>query len=530
MQLTDQKDTKAPTVPILTPADHQHFIEHGYVILRGILSEDTVAAARAVVEGWPEERQGAFAAADDPALVACVEGAVDAAVAELFGGVAHHRSEMQYKGRSVTPDAAWKFGGVHVDSNYPTMMPDTWAVGAFIFVTPVATRGGALCVKPGSPKRYRGLMLDGYANYHLEEGGNLDGLTEVIAEAGDAIVFGYNIGHASSENTAGPTARMAVDARYAALGPIVPGDRPFDELSTLEKAYSTRFQLPDRAMAQPLTVAASGIDEAVRAHALVRFGGRTWRFATTVAEPGVIVRESTTDFANWTARESVALPVEGDVEALSFFAHYAGVYLSVSRGSRGTTLHCTRDMQMWEQVAAMPDVERGSVFRTSEHSGNGGIVKEATMFTVDDRSIRWRCGPAWDALGAPAATGELAPLPSGTGASDAFVGPVVSDHCYALVVDLDVDGATSPHAALSRHLAAFEEPLRPLAYDGDGAPRQIRLYDRTLRWWMVGYLAEVDGVATPRLGSIDWSDEEPRLVEINTPEQLGAALATVGLR
>ncbi|MBT7594734.1 MAG: hypothetical protein HN559_07475, partial [Gemmatimonadetes bacterium] len=67
-------------MPTLSAADHEHFIEHGYVVLREVVPADTIEAAVAYLEAGPDDRG---IGAD--VVTACTTDKMLDGIAELFG-------------------------------------------------------------------------------------------------------------------------------------------------------------------------------------------------------------------------------------------------------------------------------------------------------------------------------------------------------------------------------------------------------------------------------------------------------------
>ena len=75
--------------PVLTDEDHRHFIEHGYVVLKGAVPEDLRRAAIQVLEQSNFEGSpgaGDYKPVRDPALDACLTPDLVRAVEEIAGG------------------------------------------------------------------------------------------------------------------------------------------------------------------------------------------------------------------------------------------------------------------------------------------------------------------------------------------------------------------------------------------------------------------------------------------------------------
>jgi hypothetical protein len=191
----------AGAAPVLSPEDHEHFLRTGYIHVRGAIPPGSVEAALAFVDG--PQRVTEYPKLD----CSRVHGAVQELLGSRYtlnsdptnGGydmprplVSHDDDEAAYAealAGSVSETVVTS-GGSHCDDAYGTLMPQGWALGSFIFLTPVAPRGGGFIVYPGSFLRYREAMgtvgpgcYKGAAPVHGGE------LLEVLAEPGDAVIF-----------------------------------------------------------------------------------------------------------------------------------------------------------------------------------------------------------------------------------------------------------------------------------------------------------------------------------------------------
>jgi len=142
---------------VLSPQDHEHFLTQGYVVVRQAVPPHILTKAVAALESdtpAPDFDPGA----------ACTTDRVHQVIAELFGP--QYPFEKKRGGRDMTrphqPDAEWGTLTAHVDDSYPTLMPNGWAIGTFIFLTKVHSHGGAFIYFSGSPLRYRQGMAQSY--------------------------------------------------------------------------------------------------------------------------------------------------------------------------------------------------------------------------------------------------------------------------------------------------------------------------------------------------------------------------------
>ncbi len=153
----------------LTPSDHADFVRQGYLILRGAVEGETLARAVEYLE-----RSAPFLTGTGdpkhvnvPELVACTQGRVREAVQEIVGEhlsveghLLLHLPREFVKDRERQADL--RFGGLHVDPEKPTMMPDTMAMGVMIYLTDVKPRGGGMVFSAGSHIKNRSVMHRGY--------------------------------------------------------------------------------------------------------------------------------------------------------------------------------------------------------------------------------------------------------------------------------------------------------------------------------------------------------------------------------
>ena len=171
----------------------------------------------------------------------------------------------------------------HIDDNFPSVMPSGWAVGSFIFLTDVPVEGaGAFTCFPGSPARFR--VRTAHNQRCLVESAPLVGgaAREMLVEAGTVVLVHHIMGHCGSTNFAIPTTRHAFFPRWKPTGRVVPGFKPYDQMSTLEKANSARYiqaHLHPELPLSPLTDAQLGGDpvrETALREGIALAGGKPW--------------------------------------------------------------------------------------------------------------------------------------------------------------------------------------------------------------------------------------------------------------
>lgn len=312
---------------VLTPEDCEHFLEHGYVIVQEVAPPEVLAEAVRALEADGESQ-----AATD-AIAACVTDKVHAAIGDLFGP--EYSFEKARSGRDMArphhPDEPWPELSAHVDDAYPIIMPSGWAVGSFLFLTRVNPRGGAFVCFPDSPWRYRQRLagylcakdmapMAEYSGPHLE----------FLAEPGDLLLFHQLMGHCGSTNVADPSTRHALLARWHPDRRIIPGRKPFDQMSVIEKVNSARY-LNDRfGLDQPVQEKPRGAD----AEAMLSGGlGGLGRVTTCAVlhfdsgqllyvdelDPCVISCMSSDDFIHWNHAEPIAIEpgvIDGVIQSI----------------------------------------------------------------------------------------------------------------------------------------------------------------------------------------------------------------------
>ena len=139
----------------------------------------------------------------------------------------------------------------------------------------------------------------------------------------------------------------------------------------------------------------------------------------------------------------------------------------------------------------------------------------------------WRDAAAWTGWA------RIGAAPDGSSVLDAFVKPVLGEAEYGLIVDVREPGASAssrPFYALSGDSARFEEPVQPITFSTPTPPRQLRVYARARRYWLVTHLRRVDGQDRIFWGRIDWDKTPIALEEIDSAQALEEALYVIGLK
>lgn len=539
--------TSGHIAPVLTPEDHRHFLEQGYVVLKRAVPPDVIAAAVASLEEG--DYQGTPGAAGYRAVrsrnaEACMTDTIQDAIGELFGpeypyARARHGDDMP---RPFQPQREWPTPHAHVDDDYPTFLPAGWAVGVFVFLTPVRPQGGAFVVFPGSPRRYQQAMsaTPSAITSLARDPAITGGWEEFLAEPGDALLFHHLMGHSGSDNVSDPRTRHALLSRWHPHGRIVPGGKPFEAMSTIEKANSVRFlsetsgarfQFP----ALPQGGAPAFHDglapgDKLSTHDLLHFRGRTHLFfVDDAAQAGLVQRAMTRDLMDW-AEAAAPLLLREPVRSLSLFARGADIVLLAS-GDGGTQLLVGRNLEDWEHLGVVPNSRAASGHFNTPY-GSKTAHGQVLFFIPADAPGRIQCrwSRTWAEMAAAEDTAAVADAPPGGAFVDLTVAPTFGEQRFALVADVRLAGSGEPRPfyAVSGDSARYDAALQPLTFDAPSAPQGLRVYARARDFWLVIYRRQESGQSRLFWGVIDWQ-EGPRLEEIGTLEALRAAFATVGM-
>lgn len=206
----------------LTAADKEHFKEHGYVVVRGVLEQKVIDDALDVLwanmeedrndpdswigKGYKVVRVGSEDAIkctvyDDP-VFAMAEEMVGKGTLQTDGGAGPHLS-------FPNPDAEWRQpGGGHLDGYYtptngvPKGTVGAFTIGATVYLGKVEPRGGGFSVWPGTHKiweeyfRYHDFdsLPGGVAPFNIGEG------IDITGDAGDVCFWHNKLTHSSSAN------------------------------------------------------------------------------------------------------------------------------------------------------------------------------------------------------------------------------------------------------------------------------------------------------------------------------------------
>ena len=528
------------TDTILSPEDHEHFLTQGYVVVRNAVAPEVIARAVAALEGEDEDPDF------DPAA-ACTTDVVHRAIGELFGP--EYGFEKKYAGqdmmRPLQTDVVWAMTAAHVDDAYPTLMPNEWALGTFIFLTPVRSCGGAFVYFAGSPLRYRqGMAASCHAIKEIAQSAEYSGAgAEFLAAPGDVLFFHHLMGHTGSENVADPQTRHALLSRWVPARRVVPGDKPFARMSTIEKANSARYI--EHRFAVDLGVRRAPADDGsaallregwnsgmgkVRSCALLHFGGRAQWLAVAESEPTRIRRWESEDCVNWRAAEPLALATD-EVRGLQLHQYGFDAVLGVTGADDSARIFSSVDFERWDEIASLDGCRATTPWYIYAQYPSK-IAGEQALYMVpaaDPSNAVCRWGGDWPDAAGGAEQSVAVRAPTGYRIDDLVIAARYSDSHCAFVADVGCaeGGPTAPYYILPRDVAVAEGELQPLAYEGTTPPRRVRVFNRAAWYWMVTYLCGEDD----RLfwGCIDWKEASPILRPLTDPGAFDRAKSIVGM-
>ncbi|MEC8931820.1 MAG: phytanoyl-CoA dioxygenase family protein [Candidatus Latescibacterota bacterium] len=526
-------------MPTLSAADHEHFIEHGYVVLRAAVPHDTIEVAVEYLEAHPDDR-----GRQTDVVSACTTERMLDGIAELFGAPTYtlaRRSGGNNMPRPYQPDGEWVEPVAHVDDSYPTTMPNGWAVGSFIFLTKVRPRGGAFVVFPGSYLRYRQQLA---ASCHCIKGAaamveNSGEGQPFLAEPGDVLLFHHLTGHTGSDNLADPVTRHALLSRWYPEQRIVPGAKPFDHMTTIEKANSARyladrFDLPSPVTPQATasTTLADGLDLGadIRAHAILHHGGRFHLLATSESDTTRLRHWVSEAGLDWSELEHVRT-TEDPITGIQFHQYDLDVILAVTDEAGSTQLSSSNDLQSWLVFARRSEnlvMTPWFVYANYPSKVAGGRALFEVKTQQPSRLVcRW--GDHWQDVAEWETDSEALFAEDQATIEDVTIAAHVGDSTCTFVVDLLHGGESSPYYVQPVDVAVAMESLQPLPFSTPTTPSRLRLVNRSRNYWLVTYLRTASA-GRRRLfwGFIDWSDPTPTLEELSTPAALEEAQAIVG--
>ena len=522
---------------VLSDQQHEHFLSEGFVVLRRLVPAEVVAAAAAALE------------ADDPdpdfdAGAVCNTEQVCRVVAELFGAqypLGKRRGGYDMP-RPYREGGDWPAPVSHVDDAYPTLMPNGWAVGTFVFLTKVRSRGGAFIYFSGSPLRFRQQMARSCQSIkEVAASMRYSGpWNELLVEPGDVLFFQHLMGHCGSDNTADPQTRHALLARWMPEGRVVPGDKDFAQMSTIEKANSARYlqhrykvdlgvcHTPENGM---LTAGLDGFGS-VLSYGLLHFGGRAQLLFVTADNPALLRRRSSADLVNWREEDPLGMEV-GPLRSLYLHQYGLAAVLAVVDSQGGAQIFSSTDFDRWQPVARLAGARTVTPWYIYENYPSKIAGGQALYLVPQGSPDRVLCRWGEDWAAAAAGTRESVALQGAPGSciDDLVIAARYGDSDCAVVADVRPEGqkAALPHYVLPEDVAAAGGALHKLSFEGEAPPRLLRIFNRGPSYWLVTFLRHQGGEDRLFWGCIDWAEAAPTLRPLSDGAALDGAKAIVGM-
>ena len=540
--------------PVLTPEDHEHFVEYGYVIIRKAVPPELIDEAVAILEkddtfaiGADKQRQ------KNEVLEACVTDTILDAIQELHGDceINRNRSSSDIP-REYTPEAGDSSGlvaiGLHVDDDYPTIMPDAWSVRAVVSLTPVKPRGGGYIYTPGSPFRFLAAMAaTPDAMKMIPQRPEFAGPpVEFQAEPGDILIIEHRMGHSGSTNVSSEIPRHMLLHSTGPKQRIVPGAKPFEEMSSMEKAnsarylqhrYGVKFQLPQLADEESVTKSLQhgfSSEGTIVTQECLRYEGTTHLFFVDESQQSVINHAMGDDWADWVKAEPMEFSSE-PIHGICIFQRGFDVQMFVSIGGDEGRIEIleSEDLKHWSNVSSITNARCG-VGHINSDWGSKVARGQVIFFVVPGERSKLLCrwGNEWCAASEWTDQAESAQAPDGFDFEDVYVKASRGEGRFGLVANLreETTGKSKLYFSDSNDGSIFENELKPLHHSAMSLPYHIRVYIRARDYWLVTYLCEREGKGRIFWGSIDWAEEPIRLKELNSKEALEEALYIVGLK
>ncbi len=223
--------------PFLSQAEIRQYIEQGFLLVSGLMSDDVAARAEAAMwrnlgmdasdpNTWASP--GEYAPDDDPAMLALYTSEFLTVAAQLGEGVpdmSSYRAPRRLRPLNTYPqDGEWAPHGPHLDhaikEHGHRTFPFAFRVATMTYLNDVESHGGATVVWPGSHHRMEALAYADPSRYETMWELNQDiGKTdigdpvEVIAARGDVLFYHVFTAHCGSRNV-GRKPRFAFNMKW----------------------------------------------------------------------------------------------------------------------------------------------------------------------------------------------------------------------------------------------------------------------------------------------------------------------------
>ncbi len=526
---------------ILRPEDHEHFLTQGYIIVRQAVPPAILTKAVDALE----------ADVPDPAFdpgIACTTDRIHHVISELFGPqytFEKHRGGHDMA-RPYQPHEDWPPPVAHVDDSYPTLMPNGWAIGTFIFLTKVHSHGGAFIYFSGSPQRYRQAMAQSYhAIKEIAAAPHYAGpFQEFLAEPGDVLFFHHLMGHTGSNNTADPLTRHALLSRWRPHQRIVPGLKPFEHMSTIEKANSARylehrFDLPLQVQYTPTdthstTLLGDGFAGlgSILSYAILHYAGQAQLLFVTSAEPTQVRRLCSHDLIHWQDTDPLMLNI-GPIRSLHLHQYGFAAILAITSQASITHVYQSDNFTQWHLLSSLQQSWTTTpwyIYANYPSKIAGG--QALYVIPVADPSQAWcRWGTDWPTAAQESEKSLAVQAPKNCRINDLIIAARFSDSNCAIVADVQYNTSTTsqPYYTLPQDVAISDNILQPLAYSGDIPPHHIRIFNRGPSYWLLTFLRRWDHQDRLFWGYIDWDESPPTLRPLTDAAAFDQAKSTVGM-
>ena len=529
-----------PNNTVLSARDHEHFLTQGYVVVRQAVAPEILQKAAVALESDTVD-------ADFDPIAACTSDRVHQVIAELFGPqypFERHRSGRDMK-RPYQSGKNWDTPIAHVDDAYPTLMPNGWALGTFIFLTRVRSRGGAFIYFPGSPVRYRcGMARSCHSIRALAAAIRYSGFfEEFLAEPGDVLFFQHLMGHTGSDNVVDPTTRHALLARWNPSKRIVPGSRSFEHMSTIEKANSTRYLAHRFDLDLHIRYTPTGAESStllrhgfaglgqVQSYALLHFEDRAQLLFATTAEPARIRRLCSEDLIHWQEVAPLSLAA-GPIRTLHLHQYGFAAILAITTRDGETQLFSSDGFEHWKLLARLHHSWTSTPWYVYAKYPSKIAGGQALFVVPDADPSRALCRWGADWLAAARGTEESVAVkaPADGRINDLLIAARFSDSKCAFIADVQFDetAPSQPYYLLPADVALADGMLQPLNYTGATPPHHVRIFNRASSYWLVTFLRRSGEQECLFWGYIDWEEVPPTLRTLATAADLDEAKSIVG--
>ncbi len=516
------------------------FVNRGWVLVPGAVEPEIAADALTYLKTLadPEAVDGRH-----PALLACMTQTVRDAIGAITGPELGMRFVLSdYHARAFDRDAVWRFQRLHVDDDYPTLLPNDWVLGCFVFLNDVPSRGGAFVHVDGSYARLRALLARTpdalYGEPDMETVGLPENGTEYLAKCGDVILFHHLHAHCGTNNVAVPDyVRHALLFRIYCERRVEPGQKPVARMMPIERANSCAAG----GVSDPGGIRQPGngpdrlrdgisLQIAVESYAIAHIGGETRLFLAGAGDREAITLWSGAELGNWTQIARID-PGVGPLQSVNVVHAGPQTWLAAcGTGGQGRLL-ASGDLRNWRTAyefsgaacaqftVGKPGEASASIFGSilMRLARDGGAIH--ATWSGDEAGSATARGPAevLDCRGLPFAPREF------------FFAPVTAEWFFGVVLD----GAPSGRGSLiarAPDIAKLSSGDFAALRDERGEPvARLRPLARAQDFWLAAYLIRGEGGDRLHFASLDWTDAPGRVSRLADRAGFDAALSRLGL-